>query len=475
MPGTYTNFCCRSGGSNANAGTRTGGTTVPGTAADLSYAGGGWVSGTNVFTPASGDPVADGVAVDDYCNVNGAWIARVASRTTTTITLSATGTGTKPGNGTYTLNVGGAWQGPTGGTVFPFNLSNVTNLRNASLNPVRINFKDDQTLSTTATQSNSTNDMTLQGFATSYGDGGRAAWNGPGSGTAFVLLSLSGVRCVIINMEFAYNGGSSTAALFSLTGTSSVVHGCVFHDSRGSGVTSTPSAAMFSECEAYACNASNTAGNGAFHTAGGAYYNCIAHDNTGSNTSGFLNSSTSAVMACVGCISESNGGAGWTVSGDAGISLINCDAYNNGSHGITLASSRTFSAINSNFVKNGGYGINFANGSSAIIANCGFGSGTQANTSGGINTSTTAAYEETGTVTYASDVTPWVDPDNGDFRINLAAAKGTGNGNYLQTAPSYAGTVGYPDVGAVQHADGGGSSGARLVGPSALVTPGAAL
>ena len=37
---------------------------------------------------------------------------------------------------------------------------------------------------------------------------------------------------------------------------------------------------------------------------------------------------------------------------------------------------------------------------------------------------------------------------NGDFRINLTAAKGTGRGTYMQTAASYTGTVGYPDVGA---------------------------
>jgi hypothetical protein len=64
-----------------------------------------------------------------------------------------------------------------------------------------------------------------------------------------------------------------------------------------------------------------------------------------------------------------------------------------------------------------------------------------------------------GSVTYATDVTPWVDPTNGDFRINLAAAKGTGRGTFTQTASSYAGTVGYPDIGAAQ-STGGGSGGA---------------
>jgi hypothetical protein len=68
-----------------------------------------------------------------------------------------------------------------------------------------------------------------------------------------------------------------------------------------------------------------------------------------------------------------------------------------------------------------------------------------------------------GNVTYANDVTPWTDPANGDFRISLAAAKGAGRGTYTQTAASYAGTVGYPDIGAAQSTGGGGSSSSRMV------------
>lgn len=65
----YTEFCCRSGGSNLNAGTRKGDSTVPGTAADFTYASGSWVSGTGVFTPASGNPQSDGVAVGDFVSI----------------------------------------------------------------------------------------------------------------------------------------------------------------------------------------------------------------------------------------------------------------------------------------------------------------------------------------------------------------------------------------------------------------------
>ncbi len=86
--------------------------------------------------------------------------------------------------------------------------------------------------------------------------------------------------------------------------------------------------------------------------------------------------------------------------------------------------------------------------------NCGYGAGTQANTSGATNG--TGDLDVGGAVTYASDATPWADPANGDFRISLAAAKGAGRGAFTQTAASYAGTVGYPDIGAAQSAASGG-------------------
>lgn len=78
-----------------------------------------------------------------------------------------------------------------------------------------------------------------------------------------------------------------------------------------------------------------------------------------------------------------------------------------------------------------------------------------ANTSG--QTNGLDDFDIIGSVTYANDVTPWVDPANGDFRIDLAAAQGTGRGAFLQTDGSHAGTVSYPDIGAAQHEDAGGS------------------
>lgn len=113
---------------------------------------------------------------------------------------------------------------------------------------------------------------------------------------------------------------------------------------------------------------------------------------------------------------------------------------------------------NCNFIKNAAWGINKSGsgGFNGLILNCGFGSGTAANTSGTIATSIQAL--EIGSVTFGSNLLPWVDAPNGDFRINLAAAKGAGRGSFLQTAASYAGAIGYPDIGAAQHQESGGAS-----------------
>jgi hypothetical protein len=115
--------------------------------------------------------------------------------------------------------------------------------------------------------------------------------------------------------------------------------------------------------------------------------------------------------------------------------------------------------MNCNFIKSSGYALKIQNGYTVHLINCGVGAGTMANASGLYNTGVQAPVIEEGTVTYASNATPWVDPDNGDFRITLSTAKGAGRGSFMQTSASYTGAIGYPDIGAAQHVDSGGSGG----------------
>lgn len=460
----YTNFCCRSGGSNLNAGTRTGNTTVPGTAADLTYASGSWVNSTRVFTVASGDPVADGLTVGDWCALDtggseAAYVARCTARTTTTITLGSTNAsaGTNPANGTYTLRVGGAWLGPNAAVGFPFTLVAAQAARNAAGDIPRFNLKNDQTYNITAAITTVNGGVCAwQGFNASYGDFGRATIDGGTTGASYTLLTLIQFSH-IADFIFSNNGATGSAAGVAIATARGSSVRCVFTGMRGAGATS-GAGSHLSECEAYGNNLSNTANTGGI-VGGGFLSRCILHDNVGSNNVGiYVN--TSAML--LRCIIESNGLRGAVCAGASVMQTISqCDIYNNGSDGIHLTGTSAVIVENSNLIKNGGYGINCAATAAMILHNCGFGAGTQANTSGQINSPASFLIEELGSVTYPSDVTPWVDPANGDFRINLAQAKAAGRGSFLQTAPSYAGTIGYSDIGAAQHLESGGGGGTR--------------
>lgn len=464
---TFTNFCCRSGGSNLNAGTRTGDTTEPGTAADFTYASGNWVAGTGVFTVASGDPASDGVAVGDFASVYAdgstvtGFIGRVTARDATTITVSLTaiaGAAPTDGTGNRTLKIGGAWLGPNATSGFPFNFVART-LTNSAGNTPCVNLKNDATYSITAAMTHTlAGPVYFQGYTSTYGDGGKFIVDGGTSGASFVLLNITGLGTILHDGIFRNNGATGSAAGLSV---SSIVwvRRCVVHSVRGFGFILSGTSVTV-ECEAYSCNQSNSGDTAGFSVATAAVIRCISHDNTGSNTSGFISAASASAASFYNCIADSNTLYGFYVRGrDDRQILHNCEAYNNGSDGVRLDLSTTaggnVSIENCNFIKNGGYGINDAEATlqhTVYIVNCGFGAGTQANTSGATN-GLAVWGQEVGTVTYPNDVTPWVDPANGDFRINLRQAKNAGRGAFTQTASSYAGTISYPNIGAATHRD----------------------
>lgn len=457
----FTEFCCRSGGSNLNAGTRLGDSTEPGTAAALTYASGSWVQSTGVFTVASGDPVADGVAVGDFASVyaNGStttgFVGRVTARTTTTITVSLTAkAGTAPTDGTNdrTLKIGGAWQGPNGADGFPFNFTAAA-LTNAAGNVPRVNIKNDQTYNITANMTGVTGPHVHQGYTSTYGDGGKATIDGGTSGAAYILFTSNGGNTSVGDIIWKNNGATSTAVLVNNL---PLAFRCVFADSRGSGF----GGSIAYQCEAYNCNLGNGVAGSGF--TGVQCFYCISHDNPGSNTRGYTGG-----QGCFNCIADTNGQHGFAVG-----AMVNCDSYNNGGDG-AAPSNTNGSILNCNFVKNGGYGINVGVSWRGIISNNGFGAGTQANTSGQINAvAADASVNFNDNITYPVDVTPWVDPADGDFRVNLAQAKGTGRGAFLQTQSGYGdpnATLGFPDIGAAQHQEtAGGGGGIRLAGHGGL-------
>src|SRR3990167_7616154 len=246
---SFTNFCFRSGFSNLNAGTLTGNTTEPGTAASFTYASGNWVQATGVFTVASGDPASDGVAVGDFASVYAdgstvtGFVGRITARDATTITVSSTAiSGTKPtdGTGDRTLKVGGAWLGPNAASGFPFNFI-AEACTNAADNPVRVNFKNDATYSITAAMTHTLIGPTFfQGYTTAYGDLGRATIDGGTAGASYVLLTFSGsgtAMCFGLDLIFQNNGATGSANGVNWgNDTRAFPQRCVFSNVRGAGL-----------------------------------------------------------------------------------------------------------------------------------------------------------------------------------------------------------------------------------------------
>jgi hypothetical protein len=404
---------------------------------------------------------ADGSTVTGF-------VGRVTALDATTITVSLTAkSGTAPVDGTTntTLKIGGAWKGPNGTVGFPFNFIDRT-LANASGDNPRVNFKSGTDYSVTAAVTHTTTGVWFEGYTATPGDDGFGVINGGTSGSSYLLLSVTGEATVLQNLEIKNNGASGSSNGLNFTATDGIIRRVVVHDVRGNGI-SLGGTIVAVECEAYACNQSNTSGFSAYSVNGAVMIRCIAHDNTGSNNSGFRDASTTVRTQFFNCIADSNGLHGFVIPNSRGLNtFFNCDAYNNGGDGFIIVNNSTASSIymeNCNAVKNTGWGIRCSGFSAGqevgTIINCGFGAGTMLNGSGDF-VATNCSIVRTNNFSYANDVTPWVDPANGDFRINLAAAKGAGRGTFLQTAASYAGTIGYPDIGAAQHADSGGSGGA---------------
>jgi hypothetical protein len=152
-----------------------------------------------------------------------------------------------------------------------------------------------------------------------------------------------------------------------------------------------------------------------------------------------------AATVIIDCIADTNGKSGIYSNNTRDFRVSGADCYGNVSHGIEQigGSSTHIDFEDCNFCNNGGYGISLqSNDVMGHIKNCGFGSGTAANTSGTITND--GSVEVTGTVVYATDETPWSNPGSGDFSITNDSAKQAGYGDYPGS------TVGYPDIGAAQ-------------------------
>lgn len=452
---TYTEFYCTSGGSNLNAGSTTGNSAV------YTSIHGNWTNATGVFTPTDGTTPASTVSVGDWASVYidgasvGVYVGRISAVTAGVngaITANTTGVGSKPANqtATATIKVGGAWLGPNAASWFPWTLTSFGGNKDATSHLVRVNLKNDQTYSMTASLASfGSSASVVQGYTSSVNDGGRATIDG-GTSTGALVTDVGVGGMQFIDLIFKTSITTGTLDLFTTTRLSGFTR-CVFTGARNNGIAVTADGEVLIECEAYDNNKANTASKAGFYLPNRALLTrCIAHDNAGSNTIGFL--VTTGLVTLQNCISDTNGKYGISFTGasfNGGYIVSNCDIYNNGSDGINVVTGSVNPLLieNTNFIKNTGAGINNVSVlGGGFIYNCGYGAGTQAN--GSADTINNLA--QSGTVTYGSNLTPWVDPANGDFRVNLAAANFAGRAFFLETAASYAGAVGYPDIGACQ-------------------------
>lgn len=399
------------------------------------------------------------------------FVAAVTAVTTSTITLSLTRkAGVVPITGTtgYTANVGGAWAGPSGTSGFPINLM-ATTLTDSSSNRPRINLKSDQTYSMTAGISTGNNGpWQVWGYTTTFGDGTYATIDGGTTGASYVLLTVANFGPSFAWIKFQNNGATGSANGVSVSSHGSFFYRCVFSNVRGAGLgpgaISGPLAVV--ECEAFGCNQSNTANLGGFvsNTAHMNLTRCISHDNTGSNSNGFVLSGLNIGMTLVDCVADSNGKDGILGSNSGFIFVVNCSCYGNTGAGINIAAGVAQSAIFQNCIlsQNGTFGINNSGGqSSSVIQNCAFFSNTSGQTNNLGNFTTLM-----GTVTLSGD--PFTAAASGDFSLNStagagAACRGAGIGTYPTTQGGYGSTLGYPDIGAVQHQDAGGVGGVIFV------------
>jgi hypothetical protein len=464
----WTNFCCRSGGNNINAGAVDGSTTEPATTPLVTYTAGDWNATTDVFTAAVGADMTEAVVGrfaslahdgDTTPTTNQFLVARITAVDTgaRTITLSGTsrltlGTEVATGTANRTLRIGGAWAGPAAASGFPMNQA-LGNLTNSSNETVRINFKNDQTYSITAAIVVTSTTVHWWGYTSAYGDGGRATLDGGTSGASYNLLTLNAAmgNDHFVDWVFQNNGATGNADLVNyLSGNMVHFYRSVFRDCRGSGVDTTSASALFVECEFFGCNQSNDANNAAVRSnsasASLCMIRCVLHDNPGSNGDGVR---WSGPCVFVFCIFHGNGRHGVNVGGSRHAAFVCCDVYDNADSGVNVGNSAYLESCNvlKNGTALGDRGIE-ATGELWILG-CGFGTGTMVNFDGDYEVAVVQAVDA-GSFSYPTNANPWNDPDDGDFRLVRPEPKNTGRGTFTQTAASYSGSVGYPDIGSNQ-------------------------
>lgn len=458
-PVSFTEFYCQSTGSNLNAG------SDQNAAAKYTSTNGSWSTPALLFTPTDGtNPVSAGVKIGDYASiyVDGASVAALITRITAVVdaangAITVLGAGSVAGTApttsatARTIKVGGAHLGPNAASGFPLTLTSWGNQRNGLSSTVRCNIKNDQTYSLTASfgiDANSSFPHVIQGYSVTPGDGGKATLDG-GTSTAQVITATGTQGGALRDLIFSTSISSGSNDLVA-SGTGTEFTRCVFSGARGNGLNSAGPNTFINECEASNCNGGNSTNTGCFKMtgAGTTVLRSIAHDSSGSNTVGFIVSNGGVTIQNV--IGAKLGLYGVSViSSGNGTRVAQSDFYSIGSDAIHIATALTgyIWFENNNFFKTnlggipGGAGIcNLSTGMMGFSYNNAYGSVPVGDTLLNI--------VESGKISYPPGVTPWTDPDNGNFALTNSRAISTGRGAFTVTQLYSATSIGYPDVGA---------------------------
>lgn len=460
-----TDFYCQANGSNLNAG------SDQNAAAKFTSTNGNWSTVTNIFIPTDGtNPVTAGVKVGDYASIyiDGATVGVFISRITAVVNAAngsitvlaasgAGGMGTAPVTSATarTIKVGGALLGPNAASGFPFTLNRWGEGQNVKANVMRTNLKNDQTYSITASFAVDNNGLAaiIQGYSVTPGDGGKATIDG-GTSTGALLTATGIAGTCFRDLIFTTSIPSGTSDLVTSV-TSCEWTRCVFKGARGSGLVTSGSPVLINECEASNCNGSNTSLGACFKllgAGGNSILRTIVHDCPGSNASGFGITAPACVIYKVICARIGQYGVSVTGSGHR---ILDSDFYKIGAEAIRVIPSVVLNHIwieNNNFFQTGIGGIPNGGGifvTSVLMAGFAYNNAYGSNGAG----DALSNIIESGKISYPAGMTPWTDPDNGDFSLSNTRAISTGRGAFCITQVYSGSTIGYPDVGAAARND----------------------
>lgn len=463
----YTEFTCRSGGNNLNAGTFSG-LGEESVNPLLVIDSGTWVLASRTWTlpVASGDPRSIGIATGCFVSIyttltpptTGAYIGRVSSMTATTVVIVPLHCAGLAANisttaASSTMRVGGAWAGPGGINYFPFNLTSGAQLRNVNNNPTRINFKNNQTYTmATGIVANQTGPITYQGYTSVFEDKGRATIQGPTASGNFTMVSMGGAQQYITDFNI-YNNGNAGTATFQLLGPM-VAERILVSGGRANGIGSTTNPITCIDCIVIDCNSSNTASVGGFNTSvnGCTYIRCVSVRN---NRYGWY---ATRQITLLNCISYRNTEAGCGILAGAAANYMfkNCDFFLNRTDGIknlTIANGTHMHIENCRFIDNSGAAVNFSGvvlGQLLNMYNCYIGSGVFGNLNGFSSPQTGYFVPNiVGLQYYPLDYSPWADASGGNFTSVSAICRDAGYSNYPTGLTNmFTGTISYESVGA---------------------------